>query len=176
MKGRNSESKCDRGWDFWKIPLIWKRPSSQLFKTKQGMHWIFSSMTSCHPDFIWSPHVLGSSVVIYYHLNDKAPKNVQAIGLAHWLNVQTAIFRKEVSVCAILDGLIRFFLLRGKGNFPSHMVLMAPLCSVLLKPRAECHKIFIHQSWDQVLDTSAESSERQREAGRKNQAQILPAV
>lgn len=55
--------------------------------------------------------------VIYYNLNDKAPKNVQAIGLAHWLNVQTAIFRKEMSVCAILDGLIPF-LTEGAGDFP----------------------------------------------------------
>lgn len=97
--------------------------------------------------------------VIYYDLNDKAPRNVQAIGLAHWLKVQTAIFRKEMSVCAILDGLIPF-LLRGQGIFPYHMVLMLPLCSVLFKCRSECHKILLIRGETKFSTPFAESPER----------------
>lgn len=99
--------------------------------------------------------------MIYYNLNDKAPKNVQAIGLAHCLNVQTAIFREEVSVCAILDGLI-WFLLRGKGNFPFFMVLILPLCSALFNWRSECHKILFTKGETKFLTPSAESSETER--------------
>lgn len=110
--------------------------------------------------------------VIYYNLNDKAPKNVQAIGLAHWLNVQTAIFRKEMSVCAILDGLV-CILLRGQGNFLYHMALMLPLCSVLFKWGSEYHKILFIKGETKFLTPCAESCGR--EAGRINQACSLEA-
>lgn len=73
--------------------------------------------------------------------------------------MQTAIFREEMSVCAILEGLIRF-LLRGQGNFPYHMVLMLPLCSVLFKWRAECHKILLIKNETKFSTPFAESSER----------------